>query len=98
MLFICKSDQDQLLFIYIWILNLYKIDTMNWNEISIAEYIPVHIKITFRFHELHCLCLTGLSHIVGSKPMWHDSTRHEEPDDFLVRKQKLEKEGVYETE
>lgn len=38
------------------------------------------------------LCLTGLSHIVGSKPMWHDSTRHEEPDDFLVREKKLERE------
>lgn len=37
------------------------------------------------------LCVTGLSHIVGSKPMWHDSTGHEEPDDFLEEK-KLERE------
>lgn len=43
------------------------------------------------------LCLTGLSHIVGSKPMWHDSTRHEEPADFLVREKELER-GLYETE
>lgn len=24
--------------------------------------------------------------------MWHDSTRHEEPDDFLVREKKLDRE------
>lgn len=60
-------------------------------------YTQVHIKIKFRFHALHSLCLTGLSHIVGSKPMWHDSTRHEEPDDFLVRKKEAREGGSYET-
>lgn len=55
-------------------------DTVNWNWM----YAQAPLKWNLGFMYSILFCLTGLSHTVGTKPMWHDSTRHEEADDFLV--------------